>query len=118
MPDDSVQGMCLPCVDSKTRDWYAWNDFQPPQPDFFHITGEIYVPNPGVEGLLVPTYPPGINPEILLLDLYICQKPGRWPQAFVWIPVRYSKKISQGYSSAEVLCEGNVIAKVPAERID
>jgi hypothetical protein len=44
-----------------TRDWYAWNNLQPPGPVSFHVTGEVLVPNPGVHPLLVPKNPQGIT---------------------------------------------------------
>ena len=110
MTNPSLEATCLSCKDLKTRDWYAWNDFQPPKPDYFHIVGEVYVPNPGVNPLLVPTEPQGINPSILLLELYLCQASGLWPQIFVWKSVRYDKKITDGYSSFEIRCDGNVIS--------
>lgn len=118
MASEKVEGQCLPCVSADTRDWYAWNDLQPPIPDYFHITGEVFVPNPGVDPLLVPTVPQGFNPKILLLDLYLCQKPGIWPQVMVWKPVRYTRKIIDGYESVEILCDGERIASVKVEDIE
>ncbi|MCC2113971.1 MAG: hypothetical protein KDJ16_18190 [Hyphomicrobiales bacterium] len=117
MAEKSQDGGCVPCTDVKTRDWYAWNDLQPPQPDYFHITGEVLVPNPGVEPLLVPTEPQGINPQILMLDLYLCQKPGFWPQVLVSKPVRYDKKITTGYTEVNIMCQGKIIARVKVDDI-
>lgn len=94
---------------------YAWNDFQPPKPDYFYIVGEVYVPNPGVDPLLVPAEPQGANPSILMLDLYLCQKAGAWPQVFVWKSVRYAKKLTDGYNSAEIRCDGNAVAAIAVE---
>ncbi len=111
--DERTEGRCLPCSDTKTRDWYAWNDLRPPLPDYFYITGEVYVSNPGVDPLLVPAEPQGINPDILILDLYLCQKPGIWPQVFVWKQVKFDKKISKPYKEVEIRCGTDVIAKVP-----
>lgn len=108
---------CLPCKDAQTRDLFAWNDLQPPLPDYFYITGEVYVSNLGVDPMLVPAEPQGINPKILLLDLYLCQKSGFWPQVFVWKPMRYEKKISDGYEQVVVRCEGEDIATIDVANI-
>lgn len=112
MSSEKQETSCLPCIDSESRDWYAWNDLMPPAPDYFHITGEVYVANPGVDPLLVVAEPQGINPRILLLDLYLCQKPGFWPQVFVWKSVRLDKKIDTGYSDVEVRCGQKTLAAI------
>ena len=117
MAKQHVEAMCLPCKKAKTRDWYAWNDLMPPQPNYFRITGEVYVPNPGVDPMLVPTEPPGINPAILLLDLYLCQQSGIWPQVYVWKPVRFEKKIIRGYTHAQIMCEGKQIASIEVQDV-
>lgn len=117
MAKKQVEGMCLSCKGVETQDWYAWNDLMPPQPDFFHITGEVNVPNPGVTPSLAPAVPQGINPAILLLDLYLVQQPGVWPQVFVWKPARFDKKILRGYTHVEVRCDGKTIATVEVQDI-
>ncbi len=117
MSDDRFEGGCLSESGIKTRDWYAWNDLMPPRPDFFHIVGMVYVPNPGVELLLVPAEPQGINPDILLLDLHLIQKPGVWPRVFVWKQARYDQKITNGYKTADILYQGNSIATVDVENV-
>lgn len=99
-----------------TRDWYAWNNVMPPGPHRFHVVGEVEVPNPGVDVLLVPKNPQGINPKILLLDLILIQRPGIWPQLVVWKPARYDK-VNVTYDSVQIFCDGNVIANVPAETV-
>lgn len=60
-----------------------WNDTMPPKPDTFHMVGEVQVPNPGVEVLLAPRTPQGINPQTLLLTLLLVQRAGVWPQLVV-----------------------------------
>ena len=116
MTEEKTEGRCVVCKEIRTKDWYAWNDLMPPPPDYFHLVGEIYVPNPGVEPLLTPKEPQGINPEILLMDLFLCQKPGIWIQVFVWKPVRYDKVIRDTiYKQVQVFCEDVVIAEIPAE---
>ncbi|MEP3477832.1 MAG: hypothetical protein ABJZ55_01165 [Fuerstiella sp.] len=97
-----------------TRDWYAWNDQMPPKPDRFHVVGEVQVPNPGVDVLLSPRVPQGINPKILLLDLHLNQRPGIWPQIVVWKPVRY-EKINVDYESVEIFYDGVSTIQIPVE---
>jgi hypothetical protein len=90
----------------------------PPSPDDLHVLGEVYVPNPGVEPTLVMKEPQGINPRILLLDLILCQKPGMWPQVFVWKQVRYDKtgRVLR-YDQVDVFCGSDIIASIPVEDI-
>ena len=80
----------------ETRNWYAWINTMPPKPDDFHIIGEVFVGNPGVEALLTPKQPQGINPRIFLLDLHLIQKPGMWPQVMTWVQARYDFIIRPG----------------------
>ncbi len=117
---DISQAHCVSCKGVSTRDWYAWNDRMPPRPDRFHINGEVLVPNPGVDVLLVPREPQGINPKILLLDLLLVQKPGVWPAVLVWKPARYDKALvtpGSGYTEADVFCEQEMIVRVPVDEV-
>ena len=99
-----------------TRDWYAWNNLMPPRPDTFHVTGEVEVANPGVNVLLVPRTPQGINPRILLLDLVLAQQPGMWPQVVTWKPARYDK-VNVTYDSVEVYYNNGVVVTVPVDNV-
>ena len=111
-----VKGGCLPCVGVETRDWYAWINLMPPAPDDFHVVGEVLVPNPGVDPVLSPRVPQGINPAILLLDLHLIRQPGIWPQVLVWKPVRYDKVVSgKQYTQVQVFCADQIIADLPVE---
>jgi hypothetical protein len=113
-----TQGCCLPCTGVETRDWYAWLNLMPPPPDELHVVGEVYVANPGVDPFLTPRVPQGINPQILLLDLYLCQRPGLWPQIMVWKPVRYDK-VAPGvkYTEINVFCGDEMIANFPVHEV-
>jgi hypothetical protein len=112
-----AEGSCLPCKDIKTRDWYAWLNLMPPPPDDFHVVGEVYVPNPGVDPFLTPKNPQGINPQILLLDLYLIQRPGIWPQVFVWKQARYDKIGGARYTQVQVFCGDELIADIPVQEV-
>lgn len=107
-------------VDRKvnTRDWYAWNNLMPPKPDDFHVTGWVEVANPGVDPHLIYRTPQGINPDIILLDLVLVQKPGVWPQVVVWKQVRYDEIPSyRNYTLADIQNNGKSIVQVKVENI-
>jgi hypothetical protein len=108
----------ISCKGRPTRDWYAWNNLMLPPPDDFHVTGEVQVSNPGVMALLCPKEPQGDDPAILLLDLYLVQQPGIWPQIMTWVQARYDKIIvGDKYQTVEIYCEDEKIAEVPVEDI-
>jgi hypothetical protein len=72
------------------------------------------VPNPGVEPLLTPKEPQGFNPEILLLDLFLLQKPGFWPEVQVWKPAQYTKiLLKMRYTQVQIFCGDEIIADMP-----
>jgi hypothetical protein len=99
-----------------TKDWYAWNDLEPPPPFSFHITGSIQVPNPGVLAFLHKRIPQGINSSIILLQLELIQLPGFWPAVMTDRDVRYDEVFSsqnQKYATAEIFVGNTVIHKVP-----
>jgi len=119
MATERIEGSCGSCTkDTKTRDWYAWLDLMPPTPDHLHVIGEVYVSNPGIKPMLVFHEPQGINPRILMLDLLLRQRPGVWPQVFVWRQVRYDKtNRNLRYDQVDILCGGEVIASIPVEEV-
>ena len=96
----------------KTSNWFAWNNIQPPGPPSFHIIGEVQVPNPGIDVLLTKRSPQGINPQVILLDLHLMQRPGLWPQ-HVAIKQAHFEEWRARYSEADVLIGGSIIAHVP-----
>lgn len=97
-----------------TRDWYAWNNTMPPKPDQFHLVGEVQVPNPGVDVVLLPRIPQGFNPRILLMEIHLHQRPGIWPQFVVWKPVSYSK-VNGDYDSVRVFHGNDLVVDTPVE---
>ena len=108
------EGGVLTTSNIATRDWNAWNDLMPPKPDEFHVVGEVQVPNPGVDVLLAPRLPQGINPRILLLDLILIQRPGNWTQLLVWKQARYDK-LNAKYESVQIFFGADVIATMPVD---
>jgi hypothetical protein len=116
--EKSVEGRCLPCQGTETRDWYAWLNLMPPPPDDFHVVGEVYVPNPGVDPFLTPRVPQGFNPSILLLNLYLIQRPGVWPAVQVWKQARYDKIGAPiKYTQVQIFCDEEVIADIPVQEV-
>ncbi|USD25085.1 hypothetical protein [Flagellimonas marinaquae] len=110
--EEITQSTIVPCDEANTKDWYAWINKMPPPPDDFHVVGEILVSNPGINPILIPKEPQGINPNILLLDMFLHQKPGIWPRVMVWKPVKYDKVANINYSNVNVFCNNNVIADI------
>lgn len=103
-----------------TKNWYAWINLMPPKPDDFHVVGEVFVSNPGVQAELSPKEPQGINPSILLLDLHLVQRPGMWPQVMTWVQCRYDKILgptSPKYTDVEIFHEGTSIATVKVDEV-
>lgn len=106
------------CKGLPTRDWYAWNNLMPPKPDDFHVVGEVQVGNPGIFAMLCPREPQGINPEILLLNLILVQRPGLWTQVVTWVPAQYDKiLLNSVYKSVDIFCEDKKIVDVPVEDV-
>lgn len=105
----------------ETKDWYAWINLMPPKPDDFHVVGEVFVANPGIEAFLSVKEPQGINPNILLLDLHLVQKPGVWIQVMTWVQARFDKILtpdSPRYEHVEIFLDNESIAQIPVEEIN
>ena len=102
------------CRELKGKDWSAWNSKFPPKPDDFHVTGQVQVPNPGIDVALIERDPQGINKYVLLMDLVATQRPGKWLQQQVWKSVQYDKIMSDAcYTSVEIFCGGEKFEDVP-----
>lgn len=104
----------------ETRSWYAWINKMPPEPDDFHVIGEVFVGNPGVESFLAVREPQGINGNILLLDLHLVQRPGMWPQRMTWVQARYDSVIrpdGPNYTDVEVFSGSDSIANIVVQSI-
>lgn len=103
---------------TESKDWYSWINLMPPPPNDFHVVGEVLVGNPGIEAVLTPRQPQGINPTILLLDLILIQRPGFWPQVLTWVPARYDKVVKDNpYNSVTVFSGSDAIAEMPVHEI-
>lgn len=93
--------------------WAAWNDLRPPPPNAVHVVGSVQVTNPGIDVKLTKTIPQGFNPQILLLDLELTQKPGMWPQVLTWKQVRYESLLADAkFTHSEISCGTQVLKKL------
>lgn len=103
MSDNEYQAVCTPGDNAESRDWFAWNNKMPPGPARLIVTGVVTVANPGVEPILVIANPQGINPAHLLLNLFLCQKPGIWPAVVVDKPVRFEQHSDPNYTHVDIV---------------
>lgn len=110
---DEKKGEFLGLESIANNDWAAWNDLMPPGPISLHVAGDIEVANPGIEAILVEAIPQGTNPDILLLDLYLIQRPGVWTQNLVTRTVRFAKETDGNHTSVSIFHNGNSVADVP-----
>ena len=106
---------------TQCKDWQAWLDKMPPKPDELHVTGDVMVGNPGVQPTLAMRNPQGLNPAILILDLYLVQQPGMWPQVMTCASVRIDRVLPPGatdYTSVEIYSDGEQIAQVDVSIVE
>lgn len=103
---------------TESKDWYSWINLMPPPPNDFHVVGEVLVGNPGVEAILTPKQPQGINPTMLLLDLILIQRAGFWAEVQTWVQARYEKVVAGNpYKLVTVYSDGKPIAEMPVDII-
>lgn len=101
---------------TQSRNWYAWNVKTPPDPDEFHVTGQVQVTGLGIDVQLATRQAQGINPRVLLLDLLLIQRSGDWPQEAAWKEVRFDKLLLDAdYRRVDVFLADRVIASIPVE---
>jgi hypothetical protein len=103
-----------------TKNWYAWMDTMPPKPDSFHVVGEVYINNLGAQVELCPKVPQGINPNILLLDMHVVQRPGVWPQVMTWVQCHFDRVIVPGndkYTDVEIYNKNELVGSVKVNEV-
>ncbi len=106
----------FPSTGAETGNWYAWVDSMPPPHGGLHVFGEVQVGNPGIDAVLRPSEPQGINPEILLLDFSLVQEPGIWPQIVTKThALYYQEAVGNPYTNVSILSEGVSIATIAVE---
>ena len=101
------------------KDWYAWNNLQPPGPGLFLITGEVLVHNAGVRAMLALRQEQGADGDVILLDLFCRQEPVAAAQVETWVSVRYEMQLPEnmagGYSQAIIFHDGRELVTLDAE---
>lgn len=100
----------------KATGWFAWLNVMPLGPPTLHVIGDVQVPNPGVDVYLTERFPQGVNHRILLLDLYLIQSPGIWPQHVVLKQARFDK-VKVIYDTVQVFSETTMVAEVPVQMV-
>ena len=118
-----VKGEIMNCKGGPARDWhkdwYAWNNLQPPGSGLFLITGEVLVHNAGVRALLALRQEQGPEEDVISLDLLCSEKPVVAAQVETWVSVRYEMQIpgnmAGGYSQAIIFHEGRELVTLDAE---
>ena len=116
MDDLKYEAGLAACAEFETRNWSAWNNLRPPLPNTFSIEGEVKVPNPAVDVFMAVAEPQGFNPEVLLLDIHLLQRPGTWPARPVWRAVAYRRIIgATGYTRVDLRHDGDTVAGVDVQ---
>lgn len=106
---------------TQCKDWQAWLDKMPPKPDELHVVGDVMVSNPGVRPTLAMRNPQGSSPAALILDLYLIQQPGMWPQVITCASVRFDRVMPPGatdYTSVEIYSDGKQIAQIDVSIVE
>ena len=118
MKEKKNKRRCTPCKDSKTKEWEAFNNKFPPAPHNFYVKGKVEVPNSKVDPLLTKKKPQGINKNILLLDLFLCQNPGIRTPAFVWTRAHYDEVGDVEYKQVQIFCGKSIIADIKVKELN
>ena len=103
-----------PVIESK--DWSAWEDHQPPGPISFYVKGTIVVRATNYAARLVTKVPQGINPKILLLDLFVEKTGPIGGDAITELEARYSEESDYKtgtYTEVTILSQGSGGAHIP-----
>ncbi|MCX4242272.1 hypothetical protein [Paraliomyxa miuraensis] len=79
----------------RTSRWFAWVDRMPPWPGALHVTGVVVMSSAGYDVRLVPS-PQQRDPDVLVLELEITERPGSWPREVTPITVRYDGRPEAG----------------------
>ena len=121
--EQEVKGEIMNCMGGPAqdwhKDWYAWNNLQPPGPGLFLITGDVLVHNAGVEAMLALRQEQGPREDVISLDLLCNQKPVVAAQVETWVSVRYEMQIPEnmagGYSQAIIFHDGRELVTLDTE---
>lgn len=102
----------------QTRKWSGAIDKMPMGAPRFHLRGEIYVGNEGMEATLSPAATSGIGPRILILELSLVQHPGYFPQVLRWVEVRYDEiPAAAEWAEVRIRYNGNIVGVVAVKTV-
>ena len=58
------------------------------------------------------------TPKFLLLDLFLYQKPGIWPEVLVWKQVRYDIVVhGKAYTDTQIFCGADSVAHIKVDEV-
>ena len=102
----------------QSRDWQVRINRVQPKSYEIEVTGEVYVGNPGIQVYLTKKEPQGFNPNILMLDINLHQKPGVFIQRMTWKLAEFVQDITPDdpkYKAVEILMDNERIAFIEIE---
>jgi len=111
-PEPVREATVLQAPDLATQHWVAWLALRNDAPHTLHVEGEACLPNMGVDAFLMPTAPQSPDPDLLLLDVVLVQRPGIWPRVEQWKPVRYTRRVLETESA-----QGRVALRVGSREV-
>jgi hypothetical protein len=94
-------------TNSDKSEFKAWIDKMPGAHNTLHVTGTVTVPTTGYHGSLVEAVPPGINRQILILEVKLVKPTGPAGQMVSHIPVSYDKPNSFDYKEVTIRGDGS-----------
>lgn len=101
------------CNCGTKEDWTAVLDLMPPGPPRLTVVGTADCTTTGYKNVrLEPVRPPGINPEILLLELKWEAPSGAAGDIITPHPIKYEERNSRQYEEVEIVNCGNKKIKV------
>jgi hypothetical protein len=88
------------------KEFKAWLDKMPGANNTLHVKGTVTVPTSGWHATLTEAHPPGINPEILILEVKKVKPTGTVSQIVSHIPVHFDKPHSHDYKEVTIRGDG------------
>ena len=100
--------------EGKCSDWKAWHDSQPISPPKLFVTGKCTFPTSAYSVELKPHIPPGINPQIYILDKVVHEPSGPVNDVITTVEVRYEEQTKAHYTEVHILPDD---VHVPVEEV-
>jgi hypothetical protein len=103
-----------PKGEGECSDWKAWHDSQPVSPPKLFVTGKCTFPTSGYSVELKPHIPPGINPQIYILDKVVRKPSGPVTDVITTVKVRYEEETKAHHTEVHILPDD---VHVPVEEV-